>query len=395
MSKLEKLMNELCPDEVELVELSKLINYEQPTKYIVKSTNYDSNFPTPVLTAGQSFILGYTDEEEGIYAASPKNPVIIFDDFTTGFHWVDFHFKIKSSAMKILSNKNGSISMLRYIFFAMQTIFYKPTTHSRQWISKYSKFKVPLPPLSIQKEIVRILDTFTELGARIEAELESRKKQYEYLKDKLLKTEVDVEVVRFSTVCQYIRGVVYKKSQELSQSEEKSWKLLRANNITLSSNTLNFDDIKHVSSGVSVKENQKLKKNDILICAGSGSKEHIGKSAFIFEDLEYTFGGFMAVIRCVPRLLPRYFFHVLTSHIFSSYLTTSISSSTINNLSSKIMNSFQFPLPPLKVQKKIGNILDTFTSLETELYAELEARYKQYEYYRDKLLTFKKKESAV
>ena len=87
-------------------ELGELLKYEQPTKYIVNSTYYDDSFETPVLTAGQSFILGYTDETDGIKSASNLEPVIIFDDFTTGSHYVDFPFKVKSSAMKLLSLKS-------------------------------------------------------------------------------------------------------------------------------------------------------------------------------------------------------------------------------------------------------------------------------------------------
>lgn len=85
-SKLEELIENLCPNGVEYKELNKILDYEQPTKYIVKDTNYNDNYEIPVLTAGQSFILGYTNETTGIYGASKENPVIIFDDFTTSFH---------------------------------------------------------------------------------------------------------------------------------------------------------------------------------------------------------------------------------------------------------------------------------------------------------------------
>jgi len=186
MSKLDELIAELCPDGVEYVELGEVLNYEQPTKYIVSSTKYDDNYDIPVLTAGQSFILGYTNEKTGIYRASPEQPVIIFDDFTTSFKWVDFDFKVKSSAMKILTVKDCSIASFRYLYYAMQTITYVPVDHTRQWIEKYSKLRIPLPPLPVQQEIVRILDTFTELIKELNAELEARKKQYEYYLNKLL-----------------------------------------------------------------------------------------------------------------------------------------------------------------------------------------------------------------
>lgn len=190
MSKLEKLIAKHCPDGVEVVELGQLLDYEQPTKYIVKSTKYEKEYETPVLTAGASFILGYTNEDFGICEASPESPVIIFDDFTTSFHWVDFDFKVKSSAMKILTNKSNDFTLFRYLYYAMKCIKYVPTQHVRHWIQTYSEFRIPLPPLPVQREIVRILDHFTELTAELTAiltaELEARKKQYEFYRDTLL-----------------------------------------------------------------------------------------------------------------------------------------------------------------------------------------------------------------
>ena len=82
MSKIGEMIQELCPDGVEYKILGDLIRYEQPTRYIVKKANYNQNYTIPVLTAGQTFILGYTDEENGVYNATVENPVIIFDDFT-------------------------------------------------------------------------------------------------------------------------------------------------------------------------------------------------------------------------------------------------------------------------------------------------------------------------
>ena len=177
VNKIEKLIDELCPKGVEVRALGEVLGYEQPTKYIVESVD---GFNMPVLTAG--FILGYTDENNGIYKADKENPVIIFDDFTTSFHWVDFNFKVKSSAMKMIRPTRKNLIDFRFLYFAMRCIKYAPQDHARHWISKYSKIKIPIPPLSIQKEIVKILDHFTQL----EAELEARKKQYEYYRNQLL-----------------------------------------------------------------------------------------------------------------------------------------------------------------------------------------------------------------
>ncbi|GAA6939190.1 restriction endonuclease subunit S [Helicobacter pylori] len=187
---LKTLLQTLAPKGVEFRKLGEVLEYDQPNKYCVTSKEFDKSYPTPVLTAGKTFILGYTNEKDNIYQASKSSPVIIFDDFTTATQWVDFPFKVKSSAMKILLPKNPTIN-IRFIFFYMQTIPYNISgEHTRQWISRYSQITIPIPPLEVQQEIVKILDQFsaltTDLLAGIPAEIEARKKQYEYYREKLL-----------------------------------------------------------------------------------------------------------------------------------------------------------------------------------------------------------------
>jgi type I restriction enzyme M protein len=186
----DKLLNNRCLDGVEFRKLGEILDYEQPTPYIVSSTKYSDKFKTPVLTAGKGFIMGYTNETEGIYHASKEDPVIIFDDFTTSFHLVDFDFKIKSSAMKMIRPKENVEMDFKFVYFAMRCLDYKPKKHARHWISKYSLFAIPVPPLPVQKEIVKIIDNFTELELELKSELKAeeraRKKQYEYYRGKLL-----------------------------------------------------------------------------------------------------------------------------------------------------------------------------------------------------------------
>ena len=210
----------------------------------------------------------------------------------------------------------------------------------------------------------------------------------------------EVEYKPFNEVCEYIRGITYNKSQEAKEENENNWKVLRANNIDLQRKVLDLRDVKEVDSSVKVKESQRLRKNDILICAGSGSKEHIGKVAFITEDMDYTFGGFMAVIRVTSeKINSRFLFHILAGNLFSEFLAKKLNVSTINNLNSALIKNFQIPLPPLPIQQEIVRILDTFTNLTAELTdklnAELTARRKQYEYYRDELLTFGEERDEV
>ena len=139
-------------DDWEQRKLGEIFNYEQPTKYIVKSTEYDDTFNTPVLTAGKSFLLGYTDEITGIKNATVDNPVVIFDDFTTGSHYVDFPFKIKSSAMKLLSLNDNSDNFY-FMFNTLKNIKYVPQSHERHWISKFSEFEIYKPSQEEQEKI--------------------------------------------------------------------------------------------------------------------------------------------------------------------------------------------------------------------------------------------------
>lgn len=165
-------------------ELGQLLTYEQPTAYIVESTEYDDNYKTPVLTAGRSFILGYTNETENIF---DKLPVIIFDDFTTATQYVNFKFKVKSSAMKIL-HINTELVNPKYIYYRMQIIQFDHSTHKRYWIQQYSKLKVQIPPLVEQERIVaKIEELFSELDNAVETLNATKAKLEVYRQAVLLK----------------------------------------------------------------------------------------------------------------------------------------------------------------------------------------------------------------
>ena len=140
-------------DPWEQRKLGELFDYEQPQPYIVRGTEYDDSFPTPVLTAGQSFVLGYTNEKQGIKMASPEHPVIIFDDFTTSSHFVDFPFKVKSSAMKLLTlrDKNEDI---HFAYQVLQNIAYTPVSHERHWISKFATFATLMPECKSEMQAI-------------------------------------------------------------------------------------------------------------------------------------------------------------------------------------------------------------------------------------------------
>lgn len=137
--------------------LENIVEYEQPQAYIVNSTDYDDRYLTPVLTAGKSFVIGYTNETEGIYQ---NTPCIIFDDFTTDSKLVNFSFKVKSSAMKIL--KVAEDIEIEYVAMFMSITRLIGDTHKRYWISEYSKLCISIPPKEEQKRIINAVNAMLE-----------------------------------------------------------------------------------------------------------------------------------------------------------------------------------------------------------------------------------------
>lgn len=165
------------------IRFEEIIKYIQPSRFIVKSTDYSNQFSTPVLTAGKSFIIGYTDEKDGIFT---DLPAIIFDDFTTATKLVTFPFKVKSSAIKILV-PNKDLINIKYAYYYMQTIQTNIDTHKRFWISTYSKNEIQLPPLNIQQQIItKIEELFSELDKGKE-QLEKAKEQLKTYRQSVLK----------------------------------------------------------------------------------------------------------------------------------------------------------------------------------------------------------------
>lgn len=370
MSRLNELIQRLCPNGVEFKKLGAILDYEQPTKYIVKSTDYNDLYPTPVLTAGQTFILGYTNETTGVYVATKDNPTIIFDDFTTSFHWVDFNFKIKSSAMKMLRPKVPNISF-RFIYYAMKCINYEPVDHSRHWKSKYSQFEIPLPPLDVQNEIVRILDTFTSHTAELQAELQARKEQYEYYRNKLLtfdKDDKNVKWMKLGELCEiYTGGEPPKCTIKGNFKDEEHPYPIWANG----------KDLYGYSS------TYKINKDAVVISS-------IGANT---GTVYYRKAYFTPIIRLkvlVPKdktILSKYLYYYLST------ISIVVKSSSVPNINANEVKKMQVPILPIFVQQRIVSILDKFEALVNDLTeglpAEIAAVQEQYEYYRNKLLTFK------
>ena len=406
MSEFFELVDRLCPEGVEWKPLYELANYEQPSKYIVSNTNYDDAFSTPVLTAGKTFILGYTNDTDGVYLASKKHPVIIFDDFTCAFKWVDFPFKVKSSAIKIIT-ANEEITLLRYIFHMMGKLAFIPnlSDHQRLWISKYSLFKIPLPPLAVQREVVGILDLFDrltlELTESLSEELELRKKQYAYYREVLLSfDEKSPSVIKEMTKRLCPNGIEWKTLDEVftirngytpSKANPDYWEggtipWFRMDDIRTNGRILE-DSIQHITpAGVKGK----LFEKDSIILATTAT---IGEHALLMADAlaNQQFTNFAICKSLKERLLPKFAFYYF--FMIDEWCKKNTRVSSFPSVDMKKLKKQPFPLPPLEIQHKIVEILDKFDTLTTSLTegipAEIEARRKQYTYYRNKLLTFK------
>ena len=390
MTKLEELINELCPDGVEYVPIKEITKFEQPTKYIVKSTNYRDDFNTPVLTAGQTFILGYTNETDGIYNASKEHPVIIFDDFTGAFKWVDFPFKVKSSAMKMIS-ANKDVTTLRYIYHVMGHLNFISSEHKRLWIGIYSAFRVPLPPLSIQSEIVHILDSFTLLTAELTAELTARQKQYAFYRDYLLDfsnedvtkkiPDIDcsnIEYVRLNEI------VVFQNGKAHEQVVDENGKYILVTSKAISTN---MKQVRRTNTNL-----LPLFTNDIvMVMSDLPNGKALAKCLIIDENDKYTLNQRIGCFKnnAVEKVITKYLYYVLNRN--KQLLKYDNSVDQTNLRKNDILNII-IPIPPLSVQENIVKILDRFDKLNNDmsegLPAEIEARKKQYEYYRDTLLSF-------
>lgn len=378
MNILEEIQN--CP--VEWKELGEVVEYEQPTKYIVSSKAYDDSDEIPVLTAGQSFILGYTNEKDGIYQASKSNPVIIFDDFTTSKQWVDFKFKVKSSAMKMLTIKDEFENevLLRYVWHYLGTITYKPDQHGRQWIGTYSKFLIPILPLEIQEKIVQTLDKFTDYVTELTSELTSRKKQYSYYRDKLLSFEDEVYQVEWKKLGEVGKVSMCKrilKNQTSDDGEIPFYKIGTFGKVATS----------YISR--ELFEEYKLrfsypKLGDILISA-SGT---IGRTVvFNGEDSYFQDSNIVWLEHDESQVLNRYLYYFYQMNPWKVS-----DGGTISRLYNGNIEKTTIPVPSLEIQSRIIQVLDNFDTvcndLNIGLPKEIELRQKQYEYFRDKLLTF-------
>ena len=400
MTFLEKLLDGA---EVEWKPLGDVTRYEQPTPYLVRSKNYSNDFKIPVLTAGKTFILGYTNEDEGIYFAS-KSPVIIFDDFTTASKWVDFDFKVKSSAMKMITTNENSRVRLKYIYYWLKTLPNELADgdHKRQWIANFINKKIPIPcpnnpqkSLAIQSEIVRILDSFTELTTELTTELNLRKQQYQYYRDKLLRFEEgEVEWKTLGDIGKFIRGKRFTKADYTEDGI----------------NAIHYGEIytrygvftDHTYSQVKKEKANSLRyaePGDVVITDVGETVEDVGKAVAWIGDKKVAIHDHCYAFR--HSMNPKFVSYCMQTSTFKSKKARYIARTKVKTLLVNEFSKMEIPVPyptdlkkSLAEQARIVAILDKFdmlaNSISEGLPREIELRQQQYEYYRDMLFNFPK-----
>ena len=411
----EKLLKEK-PNNWEILPLEDMLYYEQPTRYIVENTKYSDKYPIPVLTAGKSFILGYTNERFGIFN---NLPCIIFDDFTTESKYVDFPFKVKSSAMKILkcnTNVNN-----KFIYYSMQLIECSTDTHKRFWISIYSKKNIYLPPLTEQQRIVAKIEELFAQVDKIEEEKQSLLKLIDMTKEKVLDLAMKGKLVEqdpndepASVLLEKIFEEKKKLAKEgkikLSKDEllppkisddndyyqdlPCNWEKSKLKNITtiISKGTtpkdknsygnfgVGFLRIENLNDDFTISKNEMkfitketndtllkrsiLLKNDIVISiAGT-----LGKMALIKDsDLPLNTSQAISFVRLIDSNLINTMFiiYFIQSSIIKERLLQQAKVTAIPNLTLEMLSNIIICLPPLNEQKRIVvKIEDIFTKLE-------------------------------
>jgi len=254
-------------------------------------------------------------------------------------------------------------------------------------------YVVPVPPIEVQEEIVRILDSYTEkideLTQNLMTEITARNTQYGYYRDKLLKAETNAHKYKLGEIATVTKLAGFEFTNYVTYSENGNIIALRGLNVK--NGRLDLHDVKYVDkSDFSKLERSKLHIGDMLFTyVGT-----VGQVAIVEEEDKYYLAPNVALIRCDKEvLLPQYMkYYFQTTQFWDKQIRRLLQSSSMQNIPMEKIRKFEIAVPPLDVQNRIVNVLDNFekicADLNIGLPAEIEARQKQYEYYRDKLLTF-------
>ena len=351
-------------------KLKELLVYEQPGKYIVKTEKYSDEYVTPVLTAGKSFVLGYTDETEGIFYGT-KEPVIIFDDFTRDTKYVDFDFKVKSSAMKILHKCNKEDS-LKYFHYAINSIKYTPFSHKRLWISDFSNFEVEYPTSEKQHEIVNRLD-------KIQAAIDNKKQQLalldEAVKSKFVEMFGENPVESGKWKVENLGDVAEIKIGPFGSLLHKQDYIENGHCLV---NPSHIKDGKiQVDYSLSVTDEKynelkayQLEINDIVL----GRRGEMGRCAIVTENTLLCGTGSM-IVRPNGKLKSFFLNFVLSSNVTKKYLEDNAIGVTMKNINEPLVKSISVPVIPLSLQNQFAAFvqqIDKAKSIAKQQLADLQ-----------------------
>jgi len=343
-----------------VVPLDEILRYEQPTDYIVTSTDYKDTYSTPVLTAGQTFILGHTNEEYGIF--SEDLPVIIFDDFTTATKLVNFPFKVKSSAMKIL-HAHHDMANIKFVYHMMQHIKFDSSTHKRYWISEFSKLSIPLPPLSVQEEIVAELDSYQKIidGARQVVDNYKPHIDIDPNWDRLYLGDL-VDIFNGSTP---------------SRGESKYWKdgqipWFTIDDIRKQGRIINCTEQSITAEALKETSVKLLPCDTVLLCCTASLGEYA--YANIKLTTNQQFNGLVIKDTCKNKIISKYLFWY--SSLLKPELVRVSGKATFGYVSISTLKKIQISIPPLETQISITDRIENEQKL-VEANRQLIALYEQ------------------
>lgn len=388
MSKLDELINKLIPYGVEFKELVTLAEIGTGSSDR-KDSAEDGKYPFYVRSKDVLRINTFEYDEEAIVIPGEGGIGEIF-------HFVSGKYALHQRAYRIHpTTEKLSTKFLYYYMFAnfkkfiMQRAVSATVTSIRK--PMIEKFEVPLPPLEIQNEIVRILDKFTSLEAELDAELDARRKQYEYYRDSLLLENKNAEWKTLSEIGTFERGrrFVHGDDREegtpcIHYGELYTYYGVWANEVKT-----------HIDPELKTKL-RFAEKNDVIIVGAGENNIDIGVAVAWLGDYKVAIHDACYIFR--HKQNPKYISYLLRTYNYHLQIKKYVSEGKICSISSEGIGKAKLPFPSLEEQQKIVAILDRFESLCNDitsgLPAEIEARHKQYEYYRDKLLTFKRKEAV-
>ena len=394
MSRLDTLLQELCPDGVEFRPLEQCcVILDNKRKPVTKGAREEGEYPYYGANGIQDYVSGYIFDgtfvlvgEDGSVVTPNGNPVVTWAE---GKIWVNNH-------AHIIAEKDGIL--LRYLFHYIQTINVKPLIHGN--IPKltggdFKALEIPVPPLEVQREIVRILDKFTQLKAELSAELSARRIQYEQYRDRLLTFGDDVPRYSLGDIALVTKLAGFEFTKYVNYSNEG--KIIALRGLNVKDGHLVLDDVKYMdNSDFSKLQRSKLVIGDLLFTyVGT-----VGQVAMIEENDRFHLAPNVALVRVRNEAVhPRYLMYYMLSNMFyHSQIDKLMQDSSMKNIPMEKIRLFVIAVPSMDCQKRIVEILDDFdrltNSIKIGLPAEIEARTKQYEFYRDKLLSFKRKETS-